>query len=109
MSLQSWKFLTLFLPRFRLAGFLGVALTPEKLAALRRRSALGADADATVTTSRLGRVGDHRHHLTAAHWLRLDRLFRARGTSAHPLLAPLAPDAVFSEAVRGAEGKRESA
>ena len=86
-----------------LAAFLGVSLTPAKLAALRRRTAMGDDAGATVPTARLGRVGDHRRHLSAQHWLRLDRLFSARGAAAHPLLAPLAPERVFRAAAAEAE------
>ncbi|KAH8095804.1 sulfotransferase [Aureococcus anophagefferens] len=54
-----------------LAAFLGVSLTPGGSAALRRRTAMGDDAGATVPTARLGRVGDHRRPPGAP--LRLDR------------------------------------
>eukprot|EP00628_Pelagophyceae_sp_CCMP2097_P001214 CAMPEP_0184089156 /NCGR_PEP_ID=MMETSP0974-20121125/6586_1 /TAXON_ID=483370 /ORGANISM="non described non described, Strain CCMP2097" /LENGTH=352 /DNA_ID=CAMNT_0026391873 /DNA_START=28 /DNA_END=1083 /DNA_ORIENTATION=+ len=71
----------------RLASFLKVPLTPTKLAALRRRVQIGGQSGATVQTERLGVVGDHRAHLTAAHWLKVDALFSKRVGEA-PSLSP---------------------
>lgn len=81
----------------KLSAFLGVPLPPRKLAALRAHAAFGGTGDGTsstmiptVATQRLGVVGDHQRHLTASHWIALDRLFKSRlGDSAS--LAPLAP------------------
>jgi hypothetical protein len=58
-----------------LAIFLEVPLGDAKLAALRVRTALGADLGSahTVETARAGKVGGHREHLSARHWAALDR------------------------------------
>ncbi|KAK7248237.1 sulfotransferase [Aureococcus anophagefferens] len=79
-----------------LAAFLGVSLTPgEASAALRRRTAMGDDAGATVPTARLGRVGDHRRATSRRSRLRLDRLF-SRGARRAPARAARARARVFA-------------
>ena len=71
----------------RLATFLGVVLTREKLASLKERVSFRSMAGAETSggqqhfkrkhyTIRKGVVGDYQNHLSAGHWTRADRLFR---------------------------------
>jgi hypothetical protein len=59
----------------RLADFLNVPMTEAKFQALAKRVSFDAMADRKHITARKGVVGDHKEHLTRAHWARMELYF----------------------------------